>query len=437
MYLITGATGQQGNATIQHLKGEKTRALVRNPASEAAKKLEGEGVDIAKGDLTDSLTIYNAMEGCKAAFLVTTMAPNGPSDEVIQGKAFIDAAKKRNIRVVYTSVDSAKGSNVPHFESKAEVEQMIRDSNLPHTIVKPVAFMDNFPKKSGLQSFLTIGLFSAAILDKKIQLVAVDDIGRVAATALKHPERYNGRSIPLAGEELSISDIQNAYNTAHGAPAWKAYLPSFTPSLLSNDFSKMFYWFRSDGYKANIPALREEFPAIAAAAAVKRQQEVGSIEIQDAVASNMTMNLVTSDDTSIPIGLNNGVLTTGQDPITVNFLPVNSQYMEYDNDNDDNEKFGHLVNSETQESMTVQSPGVSLGQNVYLMESMTADNSSQMLQFWKLNTESMEVEFLGRPDDADFGEGPLTPQSQNEGDGNAIGLYEDTDAVFVLQEQQE
>lgn len=80
--------------------------------------------------------------------------------------------------------------------------------------------------------------------------------------------------------------------------------------------------------------------AIAAAAAVKRQQEVGSIEIQDAVASNMTMNLVTSDDTSIPIGLNNGVLTTGQDPITVNFLPVNSQYMEYDNDNDDNEKFG-------------------------------------------------------------------------------------------------
>lgn len=142
------------------------------------------------------------------------------------------------------------------------MERIIKDSKLSYTIVRPVCFMDNFPKKSGVQSFLTIGIFSAAIQNKKIQLVAVEDIGRVVTNALIQPERYTGRTVSLAGEELSIADIQNAYKTAHGARAWKAYMPRFVLYLLPEDFSKMFYWFRSHGFKADVPALREEFPRL-------------------------------------------------------------------------------------------------------------------------------------------------------------------------------
>lgn len=86
MFLITGATGQQGGATIRNLKGVPTRALVRNTHSEAAKKLTADGVELASGDLTNSDSIYDAMEGVDGAFLVTTMVPNGPQDEIVQGE---------------------------------------------------------------------------------------------------------------------------------------------------------------------------------------------------------------------------------------------------------------------------------------------------------------------------------------------------------------
>ncbi|TIA87143.1 hypothetical protein E3P99_03369 [Wallemia hederae] len=264
MFLITGATGQQGGATIKHLRDHKVRALVRNSNSEASKKLAAQGVELATGDLTNSDSIYDALEGCDGAFLVTTMIPNGPQDEIVQGKAFLEAAKRRNINhIVYTSVDGAeRNSGVPHFESKGEVERLIAASGLKHTIVRPVAFMDNFPKRSGIMSFLTLGLFSAAIYDKKVQLISAYDIGRVSATALKDPARYAGRVIPLASEALTVSEMQNAYKEAHGSLAWKAYLPGFTISFLSSDFSKMFYWFRNHGYKADIPSLRQEFPGM-------------------------------------------------------------------------------------------------------------------------------------------------------------------------------
>ncbi|TIB81251.1 NmrA family protein [Wallemia mellicola] len=264
MFLISGATGQQGGATIRNLKGVPTRAFIRNTHSEAAKNLSADGVELASGDLTNSESIYAAMEDVDGAFLVTTMVPNGPQDEIVQGKAFIEAAKRRNLKhIVYTSVEGAeRQSGVPHFDSKYEVEKMIYESGIPYTIIRPVAFMDNFPKTSGVASFFAIGVFNAAIRNRTVQLIATEDIGIVAATALKKPEQYIGRKIPLAGDELTTAQIQDAYKVAHGSSAWKVYLPTFILSVLPYDFKKMFYWFRDHGYEANIAKNREEFPGL-------------------------------------------------------------------------------------------------------------------------------------------------------------------------------
>lgn len=184
--------------------------------------------------------------------------------EIFTGKAFIEAAKRRNLKhIVFTSVEGAeRQSGVPHFDSKYEVEKMIYESGIPYTIIRPVAFMDNFPKTSGIATFFAIGIFNAAIRNRTVQLIATEDIGIVAATALKKSEQYIGRKIPLAGDELTTAQIQNAYKVAHGSPAWKAFLPAFMLSLLPNDFKKMFDWFRDHGYKANIAKNREEFPGM-------------------------------------------------------------------------------------------------------------------------------------------------------------------------------
>lgn len=268
MFLVIGATGKQGSAVTEHLKGQPTRALVRNTKSASARKLQQQGVELAAGDLTSSDDIYAALEGCTGAFLVTVMLERGAGDEVVQGKAFIDAAKRRNLKhVVFSSVNCANlNTGIPHFDSKLEVEKALRSSGLNFTVVRPVAFMENFPKninglKDRMSRFFTIGLFGAALSGgKRIQLVSCHDIGYVAAQALKKPGQYIGQTIDLAGDNLNANEIQDAYYKAYGSRPWKALLPRFFLWLLPYDFRAMFLWFGSHGYRANISALRSDYP---------------------------------------------------------------------------------------------------------------------------------------------------------------------------------
>jgi uncharacterized protein YbjT (DUF2867 family) len=104
----------------------------------------------------------------------------GAETEIRQGKTFIDAAKKAGVKfIVFSSVEGAeRKSGVPHFESKFQIEEYLRGSGISHTIIRPVAFYENFPPVSGFGTFLVFGLFGAALGGKKIQLVSVKDIGQ-------------------------------------------------------------------------------------------------------------------------------------------------------------------------------------------------------------------------------------------------------------------
>ena len=65
--LVTGATGRQGGAVIRHMlpKGWRLRALTRNPASDTAKELALQGVEVAQGDLEDSRSLERVCRGAR------------------------------------------------------------------------------------------------------------------------------------------------------------------------------------------------------------------------------------------------------------------------------------------------------------------------------------------------------------------------------------
>jgi len=260
--LVSGATGKQGGAVIRSLETTRVhiRALTRTTTSPASKALADKGVELAEGSFSDSASLVKALTGVSSAFLVTTPMGEGTEAELKQGKAFIDAAKEASCpHIVFTSVEGAeRKSGVPHFESKYQIELYLAASGIPHTIIRPVAFYDNLPKKASLQSFFVMGLFDAALCGKKLQMVAVDDIGWYAARALEDPNKWAGRIIPLAGDNLSMSDVQDSYAAVDGVRPWKAWIPSIMLRLLPYDFRTMLYWFHSEGYKADIAALREE-----------------------------------------------------------------------------------------------------------------------------------------------------------------------------------
>jgi uncharacterized protein YbjT (DUF2867 family) len=109
-----------------------------------------------------------------------------------------------------------------------------------------------------------LGIFRANFgVSLPVQFVATYDIGWFAARALEGPERYAGRVIPLAGDELSVGEIIKTFKTATGKKPWVAPIPAFlAKKMMPKEFLDMFTWIREKGFKADIAKVRQESPQL-------------------------------------------------------------------------------------------------------------------------------------------------------------------------------
>jgi len=256
MILVTGATGKQGGAAIRHLrtKGFAVRALTRNPERPAARALiDQTGTEVAHGDFDDRPSLLRALEDVYGVFAVQTIAEGGTEAEVRQGVALIDAAHAADIsHFVYSSVGSAdQNTGIPHFDSKWKIEEHLRGTGLPYTILRPVFFMENWlPMKDKInQGPLMLPLKPETIL----QQIAVDDIGAFAAMAFEHPGKWKGTATDLAGDELFVDQIAQTLQTSYTQIPWEDF-----EKQSSAETTAMFKWFENVGYRADITDLRQK-----------------------------------------------------------------------------------------------------------------------------------------------------------------------------------
>ena len=269
LVLVTGGTGNQGGATVKHLlEGKRTRirVLTRSKDSPKAQRLASLGVELAIGDMDDAASLQKALAGVSAAFSVQNFADKGGVEaEKRRGKAFADAVKAANVPfLVYSSAEGVeRKNNLEHYHSKWAIEQHIASLGLTRTILRPVGFMDVLAVSAAIRSVM-LGLFRTQLGDTRtLQMVAVTDIGWFAARALEDPERYAGRVIPLAGDELTVPQFVAAFKQATGHGQWVAPIPKFVPNhVMPKEYGNMFKWLREQGFKADIPALRKEHPTM-------------------------------------------------------------------------------------------------------------------------------------------------------------------------------
>ncbi len=267
--LVTGGTGSQGGATVTHLlaaKKVRVRVLTRNLESPKAKSLAARGAELVRGDFEDEASLKTALAGVSAAFSVQQWTEKGGTEaEERNGKRFADAVKASGSpHLVYSSAEGAeRNSGLAHYESKWAIEQHIRDLNLPATILRPVGFMDALGVPA-IQRGLYLGIFRANWgVSHRVQFVATYDIGWFAARALEDPERYAGRVIPLAGDELNIAEIIRTYKTVTGHKPWVAPIPAFAAKkMMPEEFADMFRWIREKGFEADIAQVRREYPQL-------------------------------------------------------------------------------------------------------------------------------------------------------------------------------
>ncbi len=219
LVLVCGATGSQGGAVARSLldRGFRVRALTRDPHKPEAQALAEQGAEVVQGDMEDRSSMDQVLvEGIYGVFSVQNFWEAGYDREVHQGKIVADAAKMAGVEhFVYSSVGSAhRQTGIPHFESKWEIEEHVRQSGLPYTIFRPVFFMQNWEWMR--ENILGGTLAQPLDPDKPFQQVAVEDVGEFTSIAFERPEEWIGREVDLAGDEQTMPEIAETFGRVIG-----------------------------------------------------------------------------------------------------------------------------------------------------------------------------------------------------------------------------
>ncbi|HEY4389162.1 MAG TPA: NmrA/HSCARG family protein [Ktedonobacteraceae bacterium] len=257
--------------------GWKVRAQVRNAKSDQAQALGQRGIELVQGDLNQPSSLLEAMKGAYGVFSVQTIAEGGTAAETRQGKAVADAAREARVRhLVYSSVGGAeRQSGIAHFESKWQIEEYIRALGLPATILRPVFFMSNLFRYSGIKAEAdgTLTPMQALHPQTRLQMIAVEDIGAFAALAFAHPETFLGQAIEISGDALTPLEMAERLERATGKPTRFVELPLEQLRSFDAETGNMYAWLNQSGYQADLPALYKLHPGLLTLEAWLRQTD--------------------------------------------------------------------------------------------------------------------------------------------------------------------
>jgi uncharacterized protein YbjT (DUF2867 family) len=251
--LVLNATGKVGRNACRALReaGFDVYGTTRSGKSDLASL----GVHPVVCNYTERAGLDRALAetGAKKVFAITDYfgaAKSRPEIEIQHGKNAVDAAKAAKVEhFIFVSVADAERFNdhVTHIKkTKVLIEEYLRTSGVPYSILRPTAFFDNFddaknwnPLKKGSIKFLTT---------KHCKYCATYDIGRAAAIMFKNPEEWLGRSLDVIGWEGDLSQVAAALEKVGGVPV-KARLamPIILRRLLLKDLHNMFLYFEAGG----------------------------------------------------------------------------------------------------------------------------------------------------------------------------------------------
>jgi uncharacterized protein YbjT (DUF2867 family) len=246
---VVGATGAQGGGLVRAIledpSGEfSARAITRDPNSEKARELAALGAEVVAGDVDDPASLRSAFQGAYGAFCVTFFwAHFSPEKERAEARHMAEAAKAVGVRhVIWSTLEDTRrwvpvsddrmptlmGSyKVPHFDAKGEADGIFKELGVPTTFLLTSFYWDNFitfgmgPKQGADGSLL----FNLPMGDRKLPGIAAEDIGRCALGIFKRGPELIGKTVGIAGEHLTGTQMAQAFGEAFGAPSSYGAVP--------------------------------------------------------------------------------------------------------------------------------------------------------------------------------------------------------------------
>jgi uncharacterized protein YbjT (DUF2867 family) len=260
--LVVGAGGRFAPVADALLEaGHEVRVTSRAPQSPAARRLAALGAEIVPADYEEAGSLARAAAGIDAAFAFGTAHHVGPDGEVRHGRNLVDALAAAGVsHLVFVSGDGAAPHGpVPLFRAKWEVEEAIRASGVPHTILAPTYLMENLFNPWNIAALQAGVLPSPIPVDRPLQQTAVADLLALAVLAIERPGDLAGRRIAVASDELTAEEAAAAISELIPRTLEPRQAPA---EALPPGVGILFGWLESTGHRVDIAALRDEFPEL-------------------------------------------------------------------------------------------------------------------------------------------------------------------------------
>ncbi len=235
---VVGATGAQGGGLVRAILadpagGFAARAITRDPNKDAAKALAAGGAEVVKADIDDVESVKKAFAGAYGAFCVTNFWEHFSGEkEKTQAKHLAEAAKAVGVQhAIWSTLEDTRALmspgdtrmpmlqekyRVPHFDAKAEADAYF--AGLPITYLVTSFYWDNLyafgvgPKKADDGVYR----WSFPMGNKRLAGIAADDIGKVAYGIFKAGRQYIGKTVGIAGENLTVDEMSQKLSKALG-----------------------------------------------------------------------------------------------------------------------------------------------------------------------------------------------------------------------------
>jgi len=199
--LVTGASGNIGSEIVNQLLGVAPAVSIKaavHSRQNVKKVKDGDRVKVIPIDYNESDTLRQALKDVDKLFLLTPDVPNAAH---LASNA-VTEAKKAGIRhIVKQSVMGADlEADVGTMRLHRQVEDIIEQSGIPFTFLRPNEFMQNFinfhsPSIKGNNAFYI------PLEDAKVSLVDVRDIAAVAVKSLTDEDLHKNKTHLITGPE--------------------------------------------------------------------------------------------------------------------------------------------------------------------------------------------------------------------------------------------
>lgn len=218
MILVTGASGFVGGALADVLaQGRRPVMSVARRMPDLAMGEEGSGT--ASLDVTDVAALRQAGAGVSAIVHLAGVSPGTVPErsdhEVAAMRALLELARARSVdRFVFLSATgAARGASLPWLRAKAEAEDLLRESGVPHVILRAgivVGEQSRWLNALALAVRTHDTLRLPVLCHGTLRALSVSDLGIALATALDH-HVMKDQTVELgAGSPMSLHGLIDA-----------------------------------------------------------------------------------------------------------------------------------------------------------------------------------------------------------------------------------